>query len=267
MIDLKNISGLPILLDEKNLELKFRGDFPAMKESARTLTELEPYLKIPSARSGPDPVYRIWREAHLKPDDRNIKTQNLRYDLTLLAPGKINGEEFAKTAGHFHEIKPGTGLGCPEVYEMIFGHGYFLIQKMDELFSRVQEVYLIEAAPREKVLIPPGFGHTTINVYDKPLLVANWVSTAMNYNYEPYKKYRGAAYYLIGNDEGGIDILGNPNYGEVPEIKKIRAKELPKFGLIESKPMYELAKDLNKLRFLNYPEEFISDIDTKAAYK
>ena len=108
MIDLQKISGLPISLDEKNLELEFRGDFPSMKKSARTLAELEPYLKTPGAKSGPDPAYRMWRESHLEADDQNIKNQSLRYDLTLLAPGKINGEEFAKTAGHFHEIKPGT---------------------------------------------------------------------------------------------------------------------------------------------------------------
>lgn len=266
MIDLQKISGLPISLDEKNLELEFRGDFPSMKESARTLAELEPYLKIPGAGSGPDPVYKMWREAHLKADDQNIRAQGLRYDLTLLAPGKINEEEFVKTAGHFHEVKVGTGLGYPEVYEVISGRGYFLIQKMGEPFSQVEEVYLIEAAPKEKVLIPPGFGHTTINVYDEPLLVANWVGTAMSYNYEPYKKYRGAAYYLVGNEAGGVDILENPNYGKVPEIKKTRAKELPKFGLIESRPIYELAGDLEKLKFLNYPEEFIQDINIKSAY-
>lgn len=257
MIDLQKISGLPISLDEKNLELEFHGDFPSIKKSARTLAELEPYLKTPGAGSGPDPAYRMWREAHLKADDQNIGAQNLRYDLTLLAPGKINGEEFVKTAGHFHEIKAGTGLGYPEVYEVIYGRGYFLIQKMDESFSQAEEVYLIEAAPKEKVLVPPGFGHTAINICDEPLLVANWVGTAMSYNYEPYKKYRGAAYHLIGNEAGGIDILENPNYGKVPEIKKFRAKELPKFGLIESKPMYALVKDLEKLRFLNYPEEFV----------
>ncbi len=267
MIDLKNISGLPIFLDEKNLELELRGDFPSVKKSARTLAELEPYLKTPGVGSGPDPAYRMWREVHLKSDDQNIGAQNLRYDLTLLAPGKINGEEFVKTAGHFHEIKTGTGLGYPEIYEVISGRGYFLLQKMDEIYSQAEEVYLIESAPKEKVLVPPGFGHATINVYDEPLLVANWVGTTMSYNYEPYKKHRGAAYYLIGNEAGGIDILKNSNYGDVPEIKKIRARELPKFGLIESRPMYELAKDLNKLKFLNYPEEFVQDININAVYR
>ena len=252
MIDLQKISGLPIFLDKKNLELELRGDFPSVKKSARTLAELEPYL--------------MWREAHLESDDQNIGVRNLRYDLTLLAQGRINGDEFVKTAGHFHEVKTGTGLGYPEIYEVLSGRGYFLIQKMDEAFSRAEEVYLIEAAPKEKVLVPPGFGHTTINVYDEPLLVANWVGATMSYNYEPYKKYRGAAYHLVGNEVGGIDILKNSNYGDVPEIKKIKARELPKFGLIESRPMYELARDLNKLRFLNYPEEFANDIDTKIIY-
>ena len=233
MLNLKKISGLPILLDKTNMSIKFDGDFPFIKKSERSLKELRPYLKNPEAKNGPDPVYYVWRYAHLKKDSEKIRNCNLRYDITLIPPGKIDGE-FVKTAGHYH--KP-----YPEIYEVLSGRAYFLIQSESA-------VYLSEAEPGEKFIIPPSFGHNTINVFDKPLLIANWISEKAIYDYESYKNNRGASYYFLDNDNL-IDIVKNPNYDSVPEIKKIRTKKDPL-------PLYTLVNNLEKLKFLNYPEEF-----------
>ena len=61
MINLEKISGLPILFDEKNMDLEFEGNFPFIKKSERSFEELRPYLKNPDAKNGPDPVYYVWR--------------------------------------------------------------------------------------------------------------------------------------------------------------------------------------------------------------
>ena len=236
MLNLKKISGLPILLDKTNMSIKFDGDFPFIKKSERSLKELRPYLKNPEAKNGPDPVYYVWRYAHLKKDSEKIRNCNLRYDITLIPPGKIDGE-FVKTAGHYH--KP-----YPEIYEVLSGRAYFLIQSESA-------VYLSEAEPGEKFIIPPSFGHNTINVFDKPLLIANWISEKAIYDYESYKNNRGASYYFLDNDNL-IDIVKNPNYDSVPEIKKIRAKKDPL-------PLYNLINNPDKLKFLNYPEEFTGE--------
>lgn len=266
MINLEKISELPILFDEKNLDLKFKGDFPAVKKSERSLDELKPYLKNPETKNGPDPVYCVWRYAHLKKDDEKIRAANLRYDLTLIPPGKICpvrndisngiGCEFVKTAGHFHKNKINANLPYPEVYEVLMGRAYFLIQSPDKNPKNIKVVRLIEAGPGEKILVPPHFsGHTTINVFNKPLLMANWISDNAIYDYESYKNNHGASYYFLDNGNL-IDIVKNPNYDSVPEIKKIRPKEYPEFGLVKNQPLYSLVDNLDKLRFLNYPEEF-----------
>ena len=248
MIDLTKISGLPILLDEKNMDLKFSGDFPFIKKSERSLNELRPYLKNPEVKNGPDPIYYVWRYVHLKKDDEKIKAYNLRYDITLIPPGKIDGE-FVKTAGHFHKNKTGTNLPYPEIYEILLGRAYFLIQSPGKNTKNIKAVRLIEAGPGEKVLVPPDFsGHTTINVFSEPLIMANWISDKAVYDYESYKNNHGASYYFLDNGSL-IDIVKNPNYDSVPEIKKIRAKKDPL-------PLYSLVNNLEKLRFLNYPEEF-----------
>jgi glucose-6-phosphate isomerase len=240
MIKLEKISGLPILFDEKNLDLKFEGNFPSIKESKRSLEELRPYLKDPEAKNELDPAYHVWRYAHLKKDEEKIKAANLRYDLTLIPPGTINSE-FVKTAGHYH-------LPYPEVYEVLLGRAYFLIQSESSVF-------LAEAGPGEKFLIPPGYGHNTINVFNEPLLMANWMSEKAKYDYEPYKNNHGAMYYFLANNNF-VDIIKNPNYKLVPDIKKIKTKEYPELGLTKNKTLYSLVSNLDKLKFLNHPEEF-----------
>ena len=252
-IDLQKISGLPISFDEKKIDLEFQGNFPFIKKSERTLDELRPYLKnpdvkncLPAGRQGLGPVYRVWRNAHLATDNEKINSHNLRYDLTLVPPGII-GNEFVKTAGHYHK-KP-----YPEIYEVLLGRAYFLIQSESI-------VYLAEAGPGEKFVIPPSFGHNTINVFNEPLLVANFVSEKAEYDYEPYKNNRGAMYYFVSGGEL-VNIEKNPNYKLIPEIKKIRPKEYPEFGILKNKPLYNLVSNLEKLRFLNYPEEFIHEWD------
>ena len=250
-LDLQKISGLPIFFDEKIMELRFQGDFPFIKKSERTLKELQPYLKIPKNvgnRASNTSIYYVWRYVHLKKDNEKIKAHNLRYDLTLLPPGKIDGE-FVKTAGHFHKNKTGTNLPYPEIYEVLLGRAYFLIQSPGKNTKNIKAVRLIEAGEGEKVLVPPDFsGHTSINVFNKPLLFANWISDKTVYDYESYKNNHGASYYFLDNGNL-IDIVKNPNYDSVPEIKKIRAKKDPL-------PLYSLVNNLEKLRFLNYPEEF-----------
>ncbi len=246
-LDLQKISGLPISFDLKSLKLKFQGDFPFIKKSERSLGELRPYLENLKAKNGPDPVYYVWRYVHSKKDDEKIKAHNLRYDITLIPPGKIDGE-FVKTAGHYH-------LPYPEIFEVLYGRAYFLIQSFDDNPKNIKSVYLIEAGPGEKLLIPTNYGHNMINVFNEPLLTTNCVSNNAVYDYESYENNHGASYYFLDNDSL-IDIVKNPNYDSVPEIKKIRVKERPEFGLTKDRPLYSLVNNLDKLRFLNYPEEF-----------
>ena len=246
MIDLTKISGLPILLDEKNMDLKFSDDFPLIKKSERSLEDLRPYLKNPEA-SGPDSVYRVWRQIQLRQDNEKIKAANLRYDLTLIPPGKI-GDEFSKTAGNYHSP-------YPEVFEVLCGHAYFLVQRPGKDSKNIIEVYLAEAGSGEKFIAPPGFGHNTINVFDKPLLMANWISEKAVYDYKSHKNNRGACYYLTANGDL-VDIAKNPAYESVPDIKKIHPKEYLELGLTKNKPLYSLVDNIDKLRFLNYPEKF-----------
>ena len=216
MINLDKILGLPILFDEKNLDLKFDGDFAPMRKTERSLGELAPFLKNPNIKEGPDPVYRVWRGVYLKSEEEKVKNSGLRLDLVVMPPGKID-DEFVKTAGHYH-------LSCPETYFILYGRAYILMQSYNENPKAIKSARLTEAGAGERVFIPRDFGHNTINVFDEPLLFATLVDENVVDDYESYKNMHGASYYFLDNGNL-VDIVKNPNYDSVPELKKIRAEK------------------------------------------
>src|SRR3989344_7219362 len=216
MINFHNILGLPILFDEKNLDLKFDGDFAPIRKTERSLDELRPFLKNPDSK-GSDPVYRVWRGVYLKSEEEKVRNSGLRLDLILMPPGKI-GDESVKTAGHYH-------LSYPEMYFILYGRAYILAQSYNENPKVIKSALLTEAGTGEQVFIPRGFGHNTINVLNEPLLFATLMDENAVDDYESYKDNHGASYYFLDNGNL-VDIVKNPNYESVPELKKIPAEKI-----------------------------------------
>ncbi len=216
-INLQKVSGLPILLNTEKMELKFDGDFAPMKKIERSLEELRLVLKNPETKNAPDPVYYVWRGVALKNEEEKIKKSGLRLDLILMPPGKID-DEFVKTAGHYH-------LPYPEMYFILYGRAYIFTQSYDKNPKVIESAFLTEAGAGEQVFIPRGFGHNTINVFDEPLVFATLMDPAAIDDYESYKNTGGASYYFLDNGNL-VDIVKNPHYESVPELKKIPAEKI-----------------------------------------
>ena len=100
-----------------------------------------------------------------------------------------------------------AGIGYPELYEVLEGIAHFLLQT-----NALDDVVLIEARKGDIVVIPPGYGHVTINpTLVETLIMANLVSTAFSSDYTWYDTMHGAAYYeLVGGD-----VSKNPAYPEI----------------------------------------------------
>jgi len=147
---------------------------------------------------------------------RGLKEKgNLRYDITLIPP-RLLGEEFVKTKGHYHIGEYG------ELYIVLAGEAIFLMQKKKN--GEVEDVYYVRAKKGDYVLIPPNFGHVTINPSPKMLKLANWISKECQSNYKSIERKRGFCYYYI--------ICGwikNKNYKRNPKLKQKRSlKSFPK---------------------------------------
>jgi glucose-6-phosphate isomerase len=195
-------------------------------------------------------AYYMYRDLSLTPADAaTIRRHQLRYDITIIPPFNM-GLESIKTYGHYHtRVNPKLRYTYPELYEVLEGDAHYLLQRAQSEHS-VDEVILVKATRGDKVIIPPNYGHVTINPSERTLKIANWVCRSFESLYESYAKLHGGAYYELINGR----LLHNRAYHDVPEIRVAYPVEVPDRGLIKRKPMYELIEEPHLLEFLTAPE-------------
>ncbi|RJS71019.1 MAG: glucose-6-phosphate isomerase [Candidatus Syntrophoarchaeum sp. WYZ-LMO15] len=234
-----------------DLPLNFGGQL--IRPDVRRLSDMRELLFDRSfAESAEDmDLYYMYRDLYLsRKDQEKIREAGLRYDITIIPPLML-GKEYVKTAGHYHPPADGGGITYPEVYEVLEGEAHYLLQRPEG--DKIVDVVLITAEEGEKVLIPPGYGHITINPSNKRLKMANWVARGFSSIYDPIRKRRGGAYY-----ETVDGFVKNDAYGEIPPLRFLRPKDLPMFGLVKAKEMYGLVREnIKLLEFLTRPWEFV----------
>ena len=191
------------------------------------------------------PLYLMYRDLFKNERDHFwLRAQKLRYDITVIPPKIICGE-YVKTKGHFHPLNQ-MGFGYPEIYEVLAGEGHFLLQRGD-----LGDIRLFTAEKGEKVIIPPGYGHVSINPSNSTLVMANLVSTEFSSEYGAFEAYAGAAYYEMA----GSGFITNPRYREVPPLIRVPPGYVPD-AIFSRAPLYDLIGDATALLFLNHPEKF-----------
>ena len=198
--------------------------------------------------TGSGPLYAMFRDLARSPADRWwMKENGLRYDITVIPPRVICGE-FVKTKGHYHPANA-AGYGYPEIYEVLEGTAHYLLQREDRT-----DVVLVSASAGDVVVVPPGYGHVTINpTPDQTLHMANIVSSRFASDYAKYVEAKGAAYYEMADGAW----VKNRAYGKVPPMREVPANRMgtKKAGL--TFPLYDLvAKRRPVLGFLNNPEQY-----------
>lgn len=230
-------AGFPVTMDAAG-NLDFGPGVAPAQRSVRRLEEMRGVLADPQA-GGPEQLYVMYRGVAHAADRPRLEARGLRYDLTVLAPGLI-GREFVKTAGHYHPAVPGTGVNYPEVYEVLHGVAHYLLQRMDPSGDSVEDAVLVEAYPGEKVLVPPGYGHITINPGPGRLAMSNLSEATFHSLYGPIREKGGGAYFELSEAEGPR-FAANPRYQSVPPLRRARARAMPALGLRPDHPLYTLA--------------------------
>lgn len=215
--------------------------------SIRWSRDLKSVLAYPEDLNEDFKAYFMFRDIYYSNADKDkIVENNLRYDITVIPPNSV-GKEYIKTYGHYHpEVE--KGLSYTEIYEVLEGEAVYLLQKEEN--SRVTDVLIVEASPGDKVIIPPNYGHVTINPSNKVLKMANWVHRGFSSDYKPFEQKKGACYYYT--EDGWIK---NETYSEVPPPRFMQSNTKP-LGLKKSEEIYKLVKNLEKLEFLWKPSQY-----------
>lgn len=197
-------------------------------------------------------LYYIYRNVSLLKDLELFEKFNLRYDLTLIFPNNIGGE-INHTVGHAHK-KNDKGYPYTEIYQVIEGSAIFLLQKED-----MSIFYAIHAESGEKVIIPPGFGHITVNKSNtKYLLISNIFTREENVSeYSFFKSHSGAMWYPKMSSSNEISFEMNPEYKIHTGIVELKSNDVKNIESFSGKSLYlEFINHPDKFGFINHPENF-----------
>ncbi|MFH1979183.1 MAG: glucose-6-phosphate isomerase family protein [Patescibacteria group bacterium] len=192
-------------------------------------------------------IYDVYREVK--------KDNNLRFDITILHPGKLENE-LSKTYGHYHKN------GAVEIMEAVDGPVWWLLQRYESDPRNITEAYLVHANEGEKVVFPPDFGAISINPEKKPVVMSNWVNIEIKSDYEPYTNLHGACYYLSDKKP---NFIKNGNYKKVPELIQLIPNKIPELKIMFDKPLIDYKPE--QLDFLNNPQKYKNLLTIKKCYK
>lgn len=261
MQHLDDIAGLPLMYDPKTLHFAFGPEARDPLYGTRLADQMRRVLLDPDCEL-PEIIYWMLRDTGLKKDPYLKETHDLRYDVSIFR-GEPFGREFMKTSGHYHPLIPGTATAWPEVYEIIDGQALYLLQKVNDINLGPEEVcvedaIIVEAQPRDKAIMPPNYGHVTINTQPQPLVMSNWVSNRFSSVYQKVEEARGFAYYYI-QENGKACWIKNPQYKQpLPPLRKAIIREVPELGLTRDKPLYSAAvEEPQRFMWLNEPEKYL----------
>ncbi|MDY6770036.1 MAG: glucose-6-phosphate isomerase family protein [Candidatus Nanohaloarchaea archaeon] len=232
-----------------NRKLRF-GDVER-EPDVRMLDEMRSFLLDQDWAQDADnqALYYMYRDLYREEDLDAIRDNDLRFDITVIPPKQL-GREYVKTKGHYHP-EAASGVPYPEIYEVMAGKAHYLLQERDAT-GQVSDVVVVAAEAGDKVIIPPGYGHITINPGSNPLKMANWVSTRFESEYGGIEEKQGGAYYETVAGE----FIPNPNYDALPDLRRASAEEVPELGIRREILMYTLIESPDSLAFLNRPHKY-----------
>lgn len=249
LVDISLQSGLPLKVNTKDFSLKLGKGVAAEEVDIRTLGQMKEVLLTDSGEEERK-LYYMYRDVHLVDDEDEIRKRGLRYDITIIPPGKI-GKEYIKTAGHYHPYKPGTKLTYPEIYGVIAGEAHYLLQRKKADSDEVDRVVVIKAKAGDQVYIPPGYGHITINPSEEILVMANWIAEEFKSDYGPIKRKKGGAFYEIEENNEAKWVPNTTYNGNLV----LEQNDL-QFKFDFNKPLYKaIYEDKNLLEVLVNPRE------------
>lgn len=255
--DLTDRLGLPVRLvkGDGGWELELGEGLVSEKPQVRRIEEIRPVLKNPSA-DHPRFLYWMHRDVRRPQDEPIIQRHLLRYDLTVFNPGVLSvageggtGDEWNKAAGHYHPYMR-SGKTFPEVYQVVWGKGLFLLQEVEDVFQvppEVRRFVIVSAEEGDLLIIPSHCAHPTIVIGDEPLVTVNWVARNFDSQYAPIKLMGGVAYFIV-RDGDGWAWEPNSRYRKAPRPEMASCRDLPTRGLSSVASLYDA--------FLSSPQDF-----------
>lgn len=249
LFDLSDLAGFPVFMNDAGL-LSFGDGAVQVQPDVRKLEDASQVLLYPG-ETGPEILYWMYRGAGLVKDQKAISDASLRFDLTVLAPGTI-GSEYVKTVGHYHPKVPGQPWSYPEVYQVLHGKAHFLLQRGGDVTGQLEDFAVADFDAGDILVIPPFYGHVTVNPSDGYMVMANWICKDFSSSYDPIKLRKGVAYYDV-EYKGQSMFMPNESYESHPKPRLLKPVDYPGLGLTRGHSMYAAWQSGANLGFLAKP--------------
>jgi len=246
MIDLCAFAGFPVEMDAERLTLAFGEGITTAPVQVRRLEEVRALLRDPGSE-GPEHLYTIYMDIRVAGIADELRAHGLGYGAVVYNHGAL-GRESLRSQGHVHSVAPDSGVGYSELYE--FWHGRGLVYMQDSATADVRDVVVIETGPGDKVAIPPGWAHATVNVGDGPMAFGAVYALDAKLLYDPLRRLQGTAHYVLA--DGTLEP--NPRYERVPGARRTGAHRIPECGIEAGRPA--LAGDVARLDFVSRPDRY-----------
>lgn len=212
-------------------------------------------------------AYDTYRSIMRPADSDLYEERQMSYDVTVIAPGTFNGE-CKKTSGHYHGWNPSHTNTYGEVYEVISGTAMFVLQKSPDFeenpkAAQIEDVILVTVPAGKTLLVPPNYGHCSVNIGEAPLVFSNVAYAPCPVIYDSVKAHHGMAYYIFRDEDGALDVRKNPSYEGVklPEPKFATVRECPELGIDFSYGVYHnFVTNPDAFDHLSHPDAYISKI-------
>lgn len=256
-------SDLPIFWEEETKKLRFETGLLCDGFSEKKQTDMKGLWRSPENLHWEETVYQAYRNIRRPEDEKVFQRYDIRYDITVIRPGKVNGE-CNKTSGHYHGCVPGSIFPYPEVYEVLKGEVMFIMQKAD--FTQpgepeITDLAAVRVGEGQAVIIPPFYGHCSVNPLGETVMFSNLAVVSCPIHYGPIQEKRGLAVYLL-KEEAGIRLQKNDNYIRTPEVRVTEGKEEKRMGIEFGKSCYRnFVENPEKYDFLLHPDKYIETME------
>jgi len=155
--------GFDIAVTSDPLGFKYGKEVFGPSPELRRLDSIRPSLRDASC-SGPDPVYAIAMDVGLERHRTVLLQRNLLFGVVIFAAGRL-GDEPVRSQGHVHKVSSHSGWSPPELYEIWTGHALIYLQ--ESAADNPGRCFAIDAWPGDRVVVPPGWAHATVNANPK----------------------------------------------------------------------------------------------------
>lgn len=255
-------SGLAIELDEKQLSIRFFEDASCVDKTTKFSSGMK-HLLLDAYYDKQEVFYDFYLGAARTKDRELFAKYGLRYDLIVVRPG-VAGTECKKTSGHYHVNVPGGQISYPEIYEVIMGKAMFILQKSEEskegTCPQVEQLFFVEVEAGQKIIIPPNYGHATVNVGEGVLVFADLIAEDCSNLYGPIQQCGGMGFY-IEKENGELSFTKNTRYAGLPVPHLAAPLQNEALGIVFDKPVYEtFIQSPQTFSYLTDPAKFVPQI-------